>query len=386
MGKLLVNSVNVNAYIGDLYDNSDARTKASSVIGTKIKGFNLEIDSQSKKAVTGDVCDAFQKKLRYKGSTITIAPNGTRPLNQSETRIVGDNINKYLVNKNGLLVISDSNPADVGIDAITGLLPNDNRGVISTDKDKKVVVTVALWGAGGKGGGGAYYTIFMGPAGYYGGIGGGGAGKVFVKLEINNNAYCRIASSNKYKGRYTNDDTEPYLADECRMFDSSDNWIVNCTGGYSGIGAEGHSKTDSQINSGNGYWAFNSLSYIYEKNGIKCTLCMAAEGGVKANHGLGYNNSSEFKDKKSPYYGNPENNNGKVVRMAWGGKDTGYTSNKSNGSSGGGSYGTGGNAGDTGSGSAGSNGNAGSGGGGAGSPAGGANGGLGGYPGFSIFY
>lgn len=171
MDKLLINSVNVNAYIGDLYDNSDARTKASSVIGTKIKGFNPEIDSQSKKAVTGDVCDVFQKKLRYKGSTITIAPNGTRPLNQSETRVVGDNISKYLVNKNGLLVISDSNPADVGIDAITGLLPNDNRGVISTDKDKKVVVTVALWGAGGKGGGGAYYTIFMGPAGYYGGIG-----------------------------------------------------------------------------------------------------------------------------------------------------------------------------------------------------------------------
>ncbi len=380
MGKLLIKGIDVNNYIGELYNNNDARTKASSAIGVKLRGFNNEIDNQSKKAVCGDLYDVFENKLKYNGSIITIAPRGTRPINENEHELTSDNFTRFLVNKDGQLILSAYSDGSSG--TILSFVPK------STEKNRKLVITLAMWGAGGRGGGGSYFSFVKPPAGNYGGIGGEGAGKAFLKIQLDNNSYCRIEVPDaSLIGRYRHSDTEVYKAISLALYDSEYQKIVQCNGGYSGIGSHMHSSQDSTI--GNSYASVeffgDTITNTYEKNGMKCTLCMSASGGVKTNNGNG-GSICTFKEITSSRYGNPEDRQGALCVTGNGGASTGVTYDNRHGSGGGGSYGYGGNSGDTGNGSGGSPGARGGGGGGSGSPNFGIDGGEGGYAGFTVFY
>lgn len=104
MGLLKVKGVNVNDYIGELYTNK--RTKQT-VLGTKIKGFNSNIDSGIGYAATGWLHDVFQGKLKYNGNACSCAPQGTRPMNITSYIADGLGITLYIYNTNGNVTLEN---------------------------------------------------------------------------------------------------------------------------------------------------------------------------------------------------------------------------------------------------------------------------------------
>lgn len=366
MGILKINGVNVNNYIGELYTSN--RTKQN-ILGTKLKGFNATIDSGSQYAATGWLHDVFEGKLKYNGSACTCAAQGTRPINKTVLSKSGAGMTYYLKNDNGTLYLKSSPTASTGEKIVT-----------STDKNKRVVINIALWGAGGKGGGGAYWFL----KGYWGGVGGGGGAKVFYTLVFENNAYCKITtgSASSYKGRTTNSDEETFASPFGRLSASTGTVIATCNGGKSGIGSHPRWATDnfSEQSSASTY----STNLITLGN-VTFYLRKKVNGAAKQRNAM-TGKSSTFADVLSPAYGNPENIANNFENTASGGRGPESSYNQSEGSGGGAGYHAGGRAGDTGSGESGSAGTYGGGGGGASSPSGGADGGNGGHAGFRIFY
>ena len=366
MGILKINGIDVNNYIGELYTSN--RTKQN-ILGTKLKGFNSTIDSGSQYAATGWLYDVFEGKLKHNGNACTCAAQGTRPINATVLAKSGAGMTYYLKNENGTLYLKTS------ISASTGEIIK-----ASTDKDKRVIINIALWGAGGKGGGGAYWFL----AGNWGGIGGGGGAKVFYTLVFENNTYCQITtgSESSYKGRTTDSSDTTYSSPFIRLTSSTGITIATCNGGKSGIGNHPRWATDN--------FTEQSSASTYSTNpatlgNVTFYLRKKVNGAAKQRNGMS-GKSSTFGDVLSPAYGNPEGLANNFENSANGGQGPHSSYTQPAGSGGGAGYHAGGKAGDTGSGSAGSGGTWGGGGGGGGSPANGAAGGNGGHAGFRIFY
>lgn len=366
MGILKINGVNVNNYIGELYTGTLTKQSA---LGTKLKGFNTTIDSGTQYAATGWLYDVFEGKLKRNGSPCTCAAQGTRPMNRFISSRSGSGLVYYLNNINGTLYLTTSPMATTG-DVIK----------TSTDKNKRVVINIALWGAGGRGGGGAYWFL----KGNWGGVGGSGGAKAFYTLVFGNNSYCQITTGNEseYSGRTTNSHEFIYTAPFANLIASNGIVIATCNGGQSGISSHPRWKNDD--------FSSQSSASTYSVNpttqgNVIFYLRKKASGAAKQQNAM-WGKSSTYGDILAPFYGNPENVVNNFINSASGGQGPQTFYQQSQGSGGGAGYGAGGKAGDTGTGSDGSVGNLGGGGGGAGSPAGGANGADGGNAGFWIFY
>lgn len=363
MGLLKVKGVNVNDYIGELYTNK--RTKQT-VLGTKIKGFNSNIDSGIGYAATGWLHDVFQGKLKYNGNACSCAPQGTRPMNITSYIADGLGITLYIYNTNGNVYCGNS-------------LNSGELILSSKEANKEAVINLALWGAGGKGGGGAYYFL----AGNWGGVGGGGGAKAFYTIVLKNNTYCYVTLENDATktGRLNCAKKAEYQAPNAILYASDGYMIANCGGGYSGVHSNTREWTDPLTASS---VTVASPQTITRAN-VTFYLRKKTNGTAKQYNGLN-GGTSYFYDELSPTFGNPENNQGALITVGNGGSGYNNTRAKNRGSGGGGSYSNGGKAGDNGSGSNGTKGVNGGGGGGSGSPSGGASGGDGGFPGLMIFY
>ncbi|MBQ8749363.1 MAG: hypothetical protein IJZ29_02735 [Clostridia bacterium] len=362
MGIFKVKGVDLKTIVGEPFENSDGRTRFS-LFGTKIKGFDADVDANTKKYATSWDIDAFRGKVKHNGVVAGIAPQGTRPINNSSLVKTADSFVYYIINNNGNLILSTSTSGD-SAEIITPV----------TDADGTAVCNIAIWGAGGKGGNGTYYLI----GGHYGGVGGGGGCKAFYTVTIPTNNYIKLESSvGTNNGRSKSSSSSEYQAVSVSLLSSSGVLICKVLGGYSGLTCNKKDDTDSLKSSS----ISTMLNGVYD--GVTFTCRKFANGTAKkynGNDGL----DSTFADETSPYFGNPENVQGALLLTGNGGKGGG--SGRGYGSGGGGGYGNAGNAGDNGNGSGGDAGTNGGGGGGSGSPANGANGGKGGYAGFEIFY
>lgn len=375
MGTLKIKGNDILNYL-TLESKNNVGTKHSA-FPEKIRGLNADLDSKNKKVITGWLVpngngwssnsdyDASQGKIKVNGTAIKVMYDGTRPRNMSrKATITGCGLTYYLNNVNGELYLSTAMNSASGTYIVRSRAPN-----------KDCVVNMVCWGSGGKGGGGAYWFL----AGNWGGVGGAGGGKAFFTICVKNNDYFRIVTETDDAkiGRLRESSNESFQSPGIMIYKSNGSETVSCRGGDSGTSNNPRWSTDSY--SGGGLATVQSYSILPTISRKKCN------GGAKRSNGYP-GNSVTLGNVTSPYFGNPENNQGELVLTGNGGVGPDAAYAQGHGSGGGGSYGNGGNAGDTGSGSGGSPGSNGGGGGGGGSPSGGCSGGDGGLPGFIIFY
>ncbi len=369
MGTLKIYGVNILQYTTPV-PTSEVGT-AHSAFTDKIKGISTELDSKSKKIVTGwnvygAPYDAASGKIRVNGQVVPVMVDGTRPRNIStKATITGCGVTKYINNVNGNVYLSDT------ANSASGTL------IVNTkDVNKDAILNIACWGAGGKGGGGAYWFL----VGNWGGVGGAGGGKAFLTIRIINNDYVRIVTQadSAKTGRTTDSSDYAIESPSLIMYDSEGTAFCTCTGGWSGVANHPRWHADDYKGAGTvSAKSTDKVAVIVRK--IASGVANKIENGRAGR-------SITFSDSTAPSLGNPENNKGPIALTGAGGSGPQTRYEQTNGSGGAGGYGAGGNAGDTGNGSGGSAGTNGGGGGGGGSPAGGCAGGDGGLPGFKIFY
>ena len=399
MGELRISGVNILNYTTPV-SKSEAGEQCSA-FPTKIKGISSEVDNGTKKIVTGwslpntlgystdSNYDATRGRLKVNGTSVSVMYDGTRPRNIVKKALKAEvGMNYYLNNVNGKLYLSTSEGSATGTFIIESKAPN-----------KDCVVSIALWGAGGRGGSGAFWLF----AGNWGGVGGAGGGKGIFVLSIKNNSWVRFWTSPEtgdyVQGRILNSNDTTYYASglyvyikECVNNTSA---ALAATGGYSGISNHPRWASDNfTTDRGSGSVVYyteslniNGSNKTIDKSSLPFILASQNSKTTKRTNGLSGNSMSLSNTGLAfNMWGNPEGNQGVMSSVGSGGRGPDSSYNQSHGSGGGGSWGAGGNAGDTGSGSNGSNGVNGGGGGGSGSPSGGANGGYGGYAGFLIAY
>ena len=375
MGTLKVSGVDILNYVTPV-PSSEVGNKHSA-IPEKLKGISGEVNSGSKKILTGWYLDntngyssdanydCTRGRLKVNGQNAPVMYDGTRPRNMAiKVAVGGTGLTYYINNVNGNLYVSETANSASGTFVVSSKAPN-----------KDCIVNIAVWGSGGHGGVGAYWFL----VGNWGGVGGGGGAKEFATMCIKNNDYFKFVSESDSEKNGRTTDSSDYTNESpgARIYKSNGQVWASLGGGFSGTGNNPRWSKDNY--GGGGTYSMQTYATL------PMIRRLFAEGGHKEENGKSGVNCT-FNNGYSPTLGNPENNQGPLVLVGEGGKgpDTAYT--QVHGSGGAGSYGYGGNAGDTGNGSGGLEGFNGGGGGGAGSPAGGASGGAGGHPGFIVFY
>lgn len=398
MGVLKVNGVDIRDYATAV---SDLQGRTESVLTSSDRFKNVYItesettSNSTKMLSTAWGHDVFESKLKLNGVNVTVAYDGTRPINKSTgfystMGIAGKGaINDCyamgctyrLVNENGKLNIYQyvssstvtSGPEITSSDRLTY-----ENIVISKHPNKIIVINIMMTGGGGAGGCGAYFFL----RGDFGGVGGGSGARSFFTLTLNNgdayiiySPYAGTISGTAYNVGGVVDNTNQFSNSQLcaiRKLNSSSDFIV-CNGGINGVSYKGV-NSDSSI---------STMSPFYSSTlptGV--VLRKKANGQRKALNGNGLN-SVAFTNVTAPYYGNPENIKGDLIETASGG--TAQSSEQKTGSGGAAGYGAGG-AGGTSSSEDGVAGGIGAGGGGAYANFTENHGGRGGSPGFIIFY
>ena len=207
MGILKINGVDIRNY-ATAVDNLQGRTESPLTTDSRFKniliGTNETTSNSSKKLATAWEYDAMESKLKINGVPVTVAYDGTRPINKEVAKISlrgngkkgvpgscwAEGLTYRLMNKDGELYYSkvgtNTSSFDDPIES-SGVQMQIGTGITSKHPDKLIVVNILMTGGGGAGGCGAYFTIFIPPSGDDGGGGGGAGARAFFTLKIKNN-------------------------------------------------------------------------------------------------------------------------------------------------------------------------------------------------------